>query len=77
MHLDIAHLYSELAVTYHSAENSEKAITCLKKQLNILDLLDKNQSYDYMSSLCFLGELYKETEETEEAIETFYRAVKL
>jgi len=31
LHLDIAHLYSELAVTYHSAENSEKAITCLKK----------------------------------------------
>jgi hypothetical protein len=31
VHADIAYLYSELAVTYHSAENSEKAITCVKK----------------------------------------------
>jgi len=64
-------LYSELAVTYHSAENSEKAITCVKKQLNILDILEKNLSYDYMSSLNFLGELYKEIKDSYQAIETF------
>ena len=28
---DIAYLYSELAVTYHSADNTQKAITCVKK----------------------------------------------
>jgi len=42
-----------------------------------LDLLNKNNSYDYMSSLCFLGELYLETEDSDEAIEVLYRAVKL
>jgi len=31
VNIEIAYLYSELAVTYHSAENTEKAIACLKK----------------------------------------------
>ena len=54
---DIAYLYSELAVTYHSGDDTPKAITCVKKQLNILDSLNAPQTYDYMISLNFLGEL--------------------
>lgn len=77
MHVDIAYLYSELAVTYHSSEDSLKAITCVKKQLNILDALNKNHGYDYMSSLNFLGELYREVSDSENAIETLYRVVKM
>ncbi len=49
----------------------------MKKQLNILDLLDKNQNYDYMISLNFLGELYSEVKDSENAIEAFKNTVKL
>lgn len=49
----------------------------MKKQLNILDALNKNPSYDYMSSLNFLGDLYREVSDSENAIDTLYRVVKM
>lgn len=35
--MDIAYLYSELAVTYNQAEDMDKGMTCVRKQLAIYE----------------------------------------
>lgn len=59
---DIAYLYNELAVTYHSNEDLESAVKCVKKQLAIYDHLEKANTMEYAQISCFLGELYRDLE---------------
>lgn len=39
--LDIAYMYSELAVTYESGEKFDRAINCIKRQINIFKELQQ------------------------------------
>jgi len=74
---DIAYLYNELAVTYHGNEDLENAAKCIRKQLAIWDQLDKNKTMDYAQCLCFLGEIYKDLEWRNEAIDALKRGIAL
>ena len=74
---DIAYLYNELAVTYHGNDDLENASKCIRKQLLIWDQLNKNKTMDYAQCLCFLGEMYRDMEMTNEAIDAFTRGIAL
>ena len=77
MNADIAYLYSELSITYQGSDQPEKAINCLKQQIQILKHLRQDQTFDYMASLNLLGEIQKDLGLSTEAIETFLTVVKL
>ena len=76
-HEDIAYLYNELAVTYHSNEDLENAIKCVKKQLAIYDHLEKSNTMEYAQICCFLGELHRDLEQPTEAIDALKKAIEL
>lgn len=44
---EIAYLYNELAVTYHSNDDFESAVKCVKKQIAIFDHLSQTSSMEY------------------------------
>ena len=56
---------------------SENAAKCIRKQLAIWDQLDKNKTMDYAQCLCFLGEIYKDLEWRNEAIDALKRGIAL
>ena len=74
---DIAYLYNELAVTYHGNEDLENAAKCIRKQLLIWDEMGKNTTMDYAQCLCFLGEIYRDLEWQNEAIDALSRGIAL
>lgn len=55
--LDIAYLYSELAITYNEAEDMDKSMTCVRKQLAIYEELNKTSTLDYLNALSFMAEM--------------------
>ena len=74
---EIAYLYNELAVTYHSNDDFESAVKCVKKQIAIFDHLSQTSSMEYAQLVSYLGELYRDLEQPLEAIDALERAVGL
>ena len=64
-------------MTYHSNEDLENAVKCVRKQLAIYDHLEKTKTMEYAQISCFLGELYRDLEQPEEAIIALQKAIEL
>ena len=77
VHQDIAYLYNELSITYQSTGNTAKAITCIKKQIAILKELNSTSTFEFMESMSFLGEMYRDSGDVKNSIEILTSTVEL
>jgi hypothetical protein len=68
---DIAYLYRELGVTLHSAGEIVKAMTCVRKVINIYESLRKTNTVEYVNALSFMGEMMRDVEDVKGAVKVY------
>jgi tetratricopeptide (TPR) repeat protein len=64
-------------VTYQGHDDIDNAIKCVKKQIAIFEELKKTNTLQYVQCLTFVGEMYRDSEMTKEAITSLEKAIEL
>mmetsp|Transcript_29689 Transcript_29689/g.22045 ORF Transcript_29689/g.22045 Transcript_29689/m.22045 type:complete len:104 (+) Transcript_29689:1061-1372(+) len=77
MHVEVAFLYNDLALTYQGLDLFEEAINFIDKTLNIYSNINMQESQEFMSALMLKADMHRELGEVEEAIRLQEDAIKL